>query len=54
MVGAGLEGALVMFRPSAAEHSTTTSIDGGLEPFLTVDCHFTGYQDSPEDNKYNR
>ena len=27
-------------------------MDGGLEPFATADCHLTGYQDSPEDNKY--
>ena len=40
--------------PSAEEQSTTsfTSIDGGLEPFPTADCHLTGYQDTPEDNKY--
>ena len=40
--------------PSAEEQSTTSfsSIDGGLEPFATADCHLTGYQDPPEDNKY--
>ena len=40
--------------PSAEEQSTTSfsSIDGGLEPFPTADCHLTGYQDTPEDNKY--
>ena len=40
--------------PSAEEQSTTrfSSIDGGLEPFPTADCHLTGYQDPPEDNKY--
>ena len=40
--------------PSAEEQSTTsfTSIDGGLEPFPTADCHLTGYRDPSEDNKY--
>ena len=40
--------------PSAEEQSTTrfSSIDGGLEPFPTADCHLTGYRDTPEDTKY--
>ena len=30
-----------------------SSIDGGLEPSPTADCHLADYQDPPEDNEYN-